>query len=81
MGAELGCGGVVGALNGWVPEDFGTLEICFTAGTRKSCAEVLFAEVCEVEEEFVPEPGTVALLASGLAGLAGYATLRWRTRE
>jgi hypothetical protein len=32
------------------------------------------------EEEFVPEPGTVALLASGLAGLSGYAALRWRTR-
>jgi hypothetical protein len=38
-----------------------------------------FAEVCE--EEFVPEPGTVMLLGSGLAGLAGYAALRWRTRE
>lgn len=46
-----------------------------------------FAEVCE--EEFVPEPGSILLLGSGLAGLAGYATLRlrsgqalrWRTRE
>jgi hypothetical protein len=35
-----------------------------------------FAEACEAE--FVPEPGTIALLGSGLAGLAGYATLRWR---
>jgi hypothetical protein len=38
-----------------------------------------FAEVCEVE--FVPEPGTIILLGSGLMGLAGYATLRWRGRD
>jgi hypothetical protein len=30
--------------------------------------------------EFVPEPGTIALLGSGLMGLAGYAALRWRAR-
>ena len=35
---------------------------------------------CVLEEEFVPEFNTFALLGSGLAGLAGYTRLRWRKK-
>ena len=29
----------------------------------------------------IPEPGTLLLLGTGVAGVAGYARLRWRTRK
>jgi hypothetical protein len=41
----------------------------------------LYFDAWECEEEFVPEWGTIALLGSGLMGMAGYASLRLRKRS
>ena len=48
---------------------------------------VLCLDPCEIQ--FVPEPGTILFMGSGLTGLAAYAILRlrsgqgprWRTKE
>jgi hypothetical protein len=59
---------------GWIEEYDGAEVVGHAEVTFR------FAEDCAAAE-FVPEPGTILLLGSGLMGLAGYAGLRWRTRE
>jgi hypothetical protein len=77
--------GEVGAANGlstWLGTHTVSIREENPPGTvvDEDSASFLVAEDCAVAM-FVPEPGSVLLLGSGLAGLAGYATLRWRTRE
>jgi hypothetical protein len=67
----------------WTEDDYGEWTVELEGAAGKVVDTFYFAEdpsVCRAME-FVPEPGSMILLGSGLAGLAGYATLRWRTRE
>ena len=69
--------------HGWL-EDYKAriCEVVLTTDSPKPSSESTPApEPTPVEDEFVPEPGTLLLLASGLAGLAGYSALRYSGRR
>jgi len=80
--------GVVSS-SGFIGDAQGTLEVTLTPA-HTGTATVWVDGPCGLDEsivlgvvaaeEFVPEPGTVLLLGSGLMGLAGYAGLRLRKR-
>jgi hypothetical protein len=70
----------------WQPSDYGEWTWKLEDATGEVEGKFHFAEDlgdCPVEEmdEFVPEPGSILLLGSGLAAFARYASLRRRTRE
>lgn len=65
---QVNCEGVV--------ENIATLE-SVVLGLELDSNLVLVAAAIE----FVPEPGTIVLLGSGLASLAGWAGLHWRRRK
>jgi hypothetical protein len=72
----------------WLKEGDNLVEIAVVG--EPSCVNIGWGALEVIaEEQFVPELGSIVLLGSGLAGLAGYATLRlrsgqalpWRPRE
>ena len=64
----------------WQPQDHGRWRLEVSGDSGSVEGDFLFAKDCAAEE-FVPEPGTVLLLGSGMAGMAAYTALRLRTRR
>ena len=64
----------------WQPQDHGRWRLEVSGDSGSVAGNFLFAEDCAAEE-FVPEPGTILLLGTGVAGAAAYASLRLRSRR